>query len=451
MRRLFRPATLLFVVLAITLPAAADKAHTLWNKGRDAEERQDYEKAYDYYQQAFSLRPKDLRYRTAYEHIKFLASASHVHRGQLLRDSGKLDEAVAEFQKAATIDPSSFVAQQELKKTQEMISQANNPQQAVAPTPNLLKKILNEAQGPVELESFSNVPITLKMTEDTKVTYETVGKLAGINVLFDPDYTSRKIRIELNGVTLEEALGIIALESKTFWRPVTRNTIFIAQDNPAKRKELDQSVIKTFYLSNLWQATELQDVVNAMRTLLEVSRIQQLQSQNAIIVRGTPDQIALAQKLVDDLDKAKAEVIIDVVVMQVSKDRTRTLGINPPTSTSISLNGNINNTTTPGSTGSSSNSGSGNGSINLNRIGNLNATDFTITVPGISASAIIGDSNTKIIQNPQIRALDGQKATLKIGDRVPVATGSFQPGIGGVGINPLVNTQFQYLDVGVNI
>src|ERR1022692_3282571 len=60
-------------------------------------------------------------------------------------------------------------------------------------------------------------------------------------------------------------------------------------------------------------------------------------------------------------------------------------------------------------------------------------------------------SNTKLIQNPQIRALDGQKATLKIGDRVPVATGSFQPGIGGVGINPLVNTQFQYLDVGVNI
>jgi len=458
MRRLLRPATLLFVVLAITLPAAADKAHSLWNKGRDAEQRQDYEKAYEYYQEAFSLRPKDLRYRTAYEHIKFLASASHVHRGQLLRDSGKLDEAIVEFQKASTIDPSSFIAQQELKKTQDMLNQANNPPQAVAPTPNLLKKILNEAQGPVELESFSNVPITLKMTEDTKVTYETVGKLAGINVLFDPDYTSRKIRIELNGVTLEEALGIIALESKTFWRPVTRNTIFVAQDNPAKRKELDQSVIKTFYLSNLSQATELQDVVNAMRTLLEVSRIQQLQSQNAIIVRGTPDQIALAQKLVDDLDKAKPEVVIDIVVMQVSKDRTRTLGITPPTSTSISLNNNINTTPTTGTSGTngttttnSSSNTSATSSINLNRIGNLNATDFTITIPGITASAIMGDSDTKIIQNPQIRALDGQKATLKIGDRVPVATGSFQPGIGGVGINPLVNTQFQYLDVGVNI
>src|SRR5207245_9522154 len=138
-------------------------------------------------------------------------------------------------------------------------------------------------------------------------------------------------------------------------------------DNPDKRKELDQSFIKTFYLSNLSQATELQDVVNAVRTLLEVQRIQQLQSQNASIVRGTPDQIALAQKLVDDLDKAKSEVVIDVVVMQVSRDKSRTLGITPPTSTSISLNNNINTTpttnpqtgvtTTPTTSGTSTASG----------------------------------------------------------------------------------------------
>ena len=457
MRRFVSLATIMFVVLAVTLPVAADSARTNYNKGMDAEKRQDYERAFEYYQEAYRQKPKDLRYRTAYEHTKFLAGAAHVHRGQLLRDGGKLDEALVEFQKASTIDPSSFIAQQELRRTQDMINKATNPPQSVAPMPDSLRKRLAEAQGPVELSAISNVPITLKLTEDTKVIYETVGKLAGINVLFDPDYTSRKIRIELNGVTLEEALGIIALESKTFWRPVTPNTVFVATDNPAKRKELDQSVIKTFYLSNLSQATELQDVVNAVRTLLEVQRIQQLQSQNAIIVRGTPDQIALAQKLVDDLDKAKSEVVIDVVVMQVSRDKSRTLGITPPTSTSISLNNNINTTpttnpqtgvtTTPTTSGTSTASGG----INLNRIGNLNATDFTITIPGITASAIIGDSNTKIIQNPQIRALDGQKATLKIGDRVPVATGSFQPGIGGVGINPLVNTQFQYLDVGVNI
>ena len=453
MRRLIRPAPVVLLMLCLSLPAFAkkiDSAKALYDKGQDAEARQNYEQAFDYFKQAYNLKPKDLRYRTAFERNRFLAAASEVHRGQILRDAGKLDEALAQFQKALETDPSSFIAQQELKRTQQMIREAQNPQpQASAARATPLRRRLESAQGPVELAPLANVPITLKVTEKTNVIYETVGKLAGINVLFDPDYAPKQARIELNGVTLEDALEVISFETKTFWRPVTPNTIFVAQDNPAKRKELEQNVIKTFYLSNLSQPTELQDVVNAMRTILEVSRIQQLPSQGAIVVRGTPDQMALAQKLVDDLDKAKPEVLIEVAVMQVSRDKTRKLGINPPTSASVQLQPNVNTNTTTTTTTSTTNP-STNG-INLNTLANLNATDFQVTIPQATATALLGDSNTKLIQNPQIRALDGQKATLKIGDRVPVATGSFQPGIGGVGINPLVNTQFQYLDVGVNI
>src|ERR1700751_3414284 len=186
MRRFVSLATIVFVVLAVTIPLGAESAHSAYNKVVDAENRQDYERAFEYYQEAYRQKPKDLRYRTSYEHTKFLAGAAHVHRGQLLRDGGKLDEALVEFQKAASIDPSSFIAQQEMRRTQDMINQATNPQ-AAAPSPNILRKRLAEAQGPVELSTISNVPITLKLTEDTKVIYETVGKLAGINVLFDPD------------------------------------------------------------------------------------------------------------------------------------------------------------------------------------------------------------------------------------------------------------------------
>ncbi len=453
--RLIRPAAITLLVLAVTLPIAADSAKSLYNKGKDAEARQNYEAAFDFYKQAYEQKPRDLAYRASYQRTRFLAGASHVHRGQLLREAGKLQEALAEFQKAAEIDSASFIAQQEIRRTQKLIIDAGS---APAPTsadrpPTGLQKRVQEAQGPVDLAAISNVPITLKLTEDTKVIYETVGKLAGINVLFDPDYTSRRIKIELNGVTLQEALEIIALESKTFWRPVTPNTIFVASDNPAKRKEIEQSVIKTFYLANLSQPTELQDVVNALRQILEISRIQPLPSQGALVVRGTPDQIALAEKLVGDLDKARPEVIVEVAIMQVSRDKTRNLGISPPTSATVALQNNV-NTTTGTSTGTSTTGTSTSGTanqINLNRLGNLNATDFTVTIPAATATALFSDSSTKIIQNPQIRAVDGQKASLKIGDRIPIATGSFQPGIGGVGINPLVNTQFQYTDVGVNI
>jgi len=300
MIRLKRPALLLLLVAAVTLPAIADKAKDLFNQGQDAEARQQYETAYGFFKQAYDLKPKDLRYRASFERIRFEAAASMVHNGQKLRDDGKLDEAVAEFQKALAIDPSLFIAKQELIRTQKMINDLHNPPpQAVGIPPGLARRV-HEAAGPVELTPISNVPVTLKMlATKSDVVYRTVGQLAGINVLFDPDYTPRAINVDLNGVSLEDALEITALESKTFWRPVTTNTIFVAQDNPAKRKELEQSVLKTFYLTNLSAPTELQDVVNAIRAVLDVQRVQQLLSQNALVVRGTPDQIALLHRWLD--------------------------------------------------------------------------------------------------------------------------------------------------------
>jgi len=456
MTRLMRPALLLLLVAVVTLPAIADKAKDFYAKGQDAEARQNYEAAYGFFKQAYELKPKDLRYRAAFERNRFEAAAAIVHRGQKLREDGKLDEAVAEFQKALAIDPSLFIAKQELERTLKIINDQRNPPPQAAGPPVGLERKLHDAAGPVELAPISNIPITVKMlATKSDVVYRTVGQLAGINVLFDPDYTARVINVDLNGVTLEEALEISALESKTFWRPVTQNTIFVAQDTPAKRKELEQSVLKTFYLTNLSLPTELQDVVNAIRAVLDVQRVQQLLSQNALVVRGTPDQIALAEKLVEDLDKAHPEVIVDIAVMQISKDKSRTLGLSPPTSASVSLQSNL-NTTTPTTTGTTTtgvptSTGSSNTGLELNTLGSLNATDFQVTIPSANLSAVMGDSDTKLIQNPQIRSLDGQKASLKIGERLPIATGSFQPGIGGVGINPLVNTQFQYIDVGVVI
>jgi general secretion pathway protein D len=459
MKRITRVLALLLIFG--TLPAVAtDKAKALYKQGLDAEIRQDYITAYNFYHQAYDLKPTDITYRASFERVRFFASASHVHKGQLLEKNGKLQEALTEFEQAIAIDPSSFIAQQEANKVRRALQQAENPGQAPPSeaAKSSLRRRMEEASGPVDLAPISNTPITLKLSEDTKTIYETIGKLAGVNVLFDPDYTSRRIRVELNGVTLQEALEITALESKTFWRPVTPNTIFVAADTPAKRKELEQSVIRTFYLTNLSAPNELQDLVNILRTLLDTQRLQQFISQQAIVIRGTPDQIALAEKLIDDLDKSRPEVVVDVVIMQVQRNKLRDLGISPPTSVSVTL---VDNTSTTTST-SGSNVGTGNGTvtqttgsstgtINLNTLAHLNATNFQVTVPPATASFLYNDSNTKILQQPQIRALDNQKASLKIGQRVPVATGSFQPGIGGVGINPLVNTQFNYIDVGVNI
>ena len=455
MKRFIR--VLAVLLLGAVLPAVAsnDKAaKALFEKGKAAEVRQDYIAAYNFYHQAYQLRPSDLTYRAAFEYVRFLASASYVHQGEILLKAGKLQEALTDFEQAIAIDPSSFIAQQQANKTHLLIQKILNPAPPAPTTESGLTKRMEEATGPVELSPISQTPITLKLTEDAKTVYETIGKLAGVNVLFDPDYTSKRFRVDLNGVTLEEALEITALESKTFWRPVTPNTIFVAADTLAKRKELEQNVIRTFYLTNLSQPNELQDLVNILRTLLDTQRLQQFPSQQAIVVRGTPDQIAMAEKLINDLDKGRPEVVVEVAIMQVTRDKMRDLGINPPGSVSVQLQDNnvtTTSTTTTGTTGTTTTPTTGTGSINLNSLAHLNATNFQVTIPSATANFLMSDSSSKLIQQPQIRAADGQKASLKIGERVPVATGSFQPGIGGVGINPLVNTQFNYIDVGVNV
>jgi general secretion pathway protein D len=466
--RVSKRTALVVLAFALVLPASADEsAKSLYHKGQQAEARQNYEAAYEAYKAAYEKKPTDLLYRSGYERMRFQAAALHVHKGQQLRQNGDLPHALAEFQKAAEIDPSSFIAQQEIVRTQQMISQAAGSQTGAEPQKKMedvLRQRIESAQGPIELAPINDQAITLRISGDSRTVYQTIGKLAGINVLFDPDYVSRQLPVlELNGVTLQDALGLVAVQSNTFWRPVTPNTIFVAANTQQKRKDLDQSVVKTFYLSNASSQTEFQDVANTLRTILEITRVQPIAAENAIVVRGTPDQVALAEKIVNDLDKSRAEVVVDVAILQVSREKIRDLGLQPPTA-----NGPIGiQLTTPAQAASSitNNNGSGTNNNNgvattpatnsngltLNTFKNINATNFAVSIPQATLNLLMSDSNTKLLQNPQIRASDGQKATLKIGSRIPVATGSFQPGIGGVGINPLVNTQFQYLDVGVNI
>ncbi len=447
--RILRSA-LAVIILFSSFAAVSESAKSLYKKGVDADARQDYEAAYEYYKAAYEKNPKDLKYRVPYQRTRFLAAASKVHRAQKLRDAGKLQEALELFQQAAQIDPSNDLAQQEIRRTQQMMGQQTQAQAPAEPkqprAEDLLRKRLEQARPPVELAQLSDVPITgLKMENDSKIVYETLGKLAGINVLFDPDYTGRRIPIDLQHVTLREALDIVGMESRTFWRPVTPNTIFVAQDTPTKRKELEQNVIKTFYLGNSGGSstsnTDLQDVVTSIRTLLEVQRIQHIPSQNAIIMKGTPDQIALAQKIIDDLDRAKAEVVIDVVVAQVSVSKTRNLGILPPQNATVSLQG-----TSPTTTGGTTTAPS----FSFHDLEHLTEGNFAVKIDPVSAQLLLSSSDAQILQSPRIRSADNEKAQLKIATKIPIATGSFGTPLGITGGASLgVNTQFTYLDVGV--
>src|ERR1700682_1906052 len=325
------------LILVIGAPTFSDQASTAYKRGASAESQTQYDAAFEAYGEAHRLKPKDAQYLVGYLRVRAIAAAEHVRKGQVLRGNLKLQEALVEFQRAAEIDSTDYVATQEFQRTAEMIKKQAEQAAgvAVAKPESPLTKMAGQSEGPVDLEPFSDTPLTLRMTTTSDNVYKTIGKLAGINVLFDLDYRPQRINIELDEVPLRDALRMVALQSKTFWRPISTKAIFGASDR--KSKEYEDNVITTFYVRNASTPAELQEVVGTLKGILDISRIQVNPTHGTITLRGTPDQMVLAQKLITDLDKRKAEVVIDIAVLEVSRDRIRTLGTNVPTWTSIAL------------------------------------------------------------------------------------------------------------------
>jgi general secretion pathway protein D len=441
------------LIAAVVFAAGCPRDKKDYKSGQRAADIQDYDAAVDYYLKAAKSDPRNVNYKIGLDRARFEAGASHVQKGVKLRDKGDLQGAVSEFQRAQIMDPSSTSADQELRRTLQMLGeQAKSTQGQDQPLMENGQPGL--ASAPPELKPLSRAPINLRMSNDIKVVFDTIGKLAGLTVIYDPDLQARRISVDLSNVTLEQALDIVSLQSKGFWKPVTENIIMIVPDNTQKRRDYEEQVVRTFYLSNVAIAQDLTEITTGLRQLLDLKRIQQVNAQNAIIIRDTPDKIALAEKIIRDIDKAKPEVMIQVEVLQARTDRLRNLGILPGQSASIAISPNTATTTTSSSTTTPSSTP---GSVALSQLTHLSQKDVALTLPGATANFLLTDTATKIIDNPEIRAIDGQPAKLRVGDRVPVATGSFQAGVGvgstgGAGfVNPLVNTQFQYIDVGVNV
>ncbi len=456
------PALLLFALptLIPVVHAKGKSAKALYKQGQFAEAKDDYLAAYAAYAEAYNKDPNNLFYKTSYQRLRFTAAAVHTHQGEKLREQGDFSGALTEFMRALEIDPSNELAQQDIRQTKEKLGAVPSGEASVSPGGG--DTTLNDVASPAELKPVSNEPISVHSVEDSKVVYQTVGKLAGINVLFDPDYTGKRIQVDLQNVSLLDALQIIGTISNTFWRPITSNTVFVAQNTRAKRTELDAQALQTFYLGNASQQNDLNDIQTALRNVLTNAKLYAVPSQNAIVMRATPDELLLARKLINDLDKARPEVVVDVAVLEVNRNKERNLGIILPqqfsaalqsnTTTTTSNNGTGTGTGTGGTgTGTTTTTGSTNGGLTLNSLGNLNANNVAVTISTATANLLLSDNDTRVLQNPRIRAVDGQKANLKVGSKIPVATGSFQTGAATAVVSSLVNTQFQYQDVGVEI
>jgi general secretion pathway protein D len=432
--RILRTRTInaMFLIAAMIAPGCSEHKAVTQNAGKQLC-LQNPDAALEFYEKASKADPTNAQYRSRAMQCRLEASQKHIQTGRAARARDDLQSALAEFQRALAIDPASSVANQEIQATRALLDSLNTKRQSESAVP---QPEANLAEGPPELKPLSIAPINIRMTNDARVIYETVGKLAGLTVIFDPDFPARRISVELADATIAQALDVVSIEAKAFWKPVTQNIILIVPDQPAKRRDYEEQVVQMFYLANTVLPQDLTEIVTGLRQLLDLKRIQQVNAQNILLIRDTPDKLAVAERIIRALDNAKPEVVLQVEVLQARRDRVHELGIDPDTSASISF-------VNPDSSSSSSSSNK----LPLNKL--LSSGDYSVTLPGATIKALLTDSATRIIQNPELRSIDGQPAKLRVGDRVPVATGSFQAG-SAAGINPLVNTQFQYIDVGVN-
>ncbi|HEY1493583.1 MAG TPA: hypothetical protein VGF49_03540 [Candidatus Solibacter sp.] len=433
---------ILLLAAAAALHARSAPGDRYIAAARAFEARQQWDSAVAGYRAAVAQDPSEILYRMALDKAVFQAAEAHMKLGRDARTRGDLETALREFGLARELSPGLTAAAQELAITREMIL-ANTTLTPLQRVKQSQQRQLDRILPAPELVSAGPALITLTLgSQSPKVIFETVARYAGVNVVFDPEYQpGRNLSLQLEGVTLDQALDQAAMLTKSFWKALSSNSIFVTNDNPAKRRDYEEQVTKIFYLSNVNTPQEVQEIINVVRSIVDLQRVMPYSTQFAIVVRGETDKVALAAKLINGLDKPRSEVVVDILVLEASQVFTRQItaaiastGLNVPVTFAPRAALQSTATTVP-----------------LASLGRLSSSDFAVTLPGALLQAALSDAGTRVMQAPQLRAVDSVKATLKIGDRQPTATGSFSSASGTAAVNALVNTQFTYIDVGVNV
>ena len=441
---------LLAVLAALAFGCAGERA---FREGRDAEELGRWDVAVAKYASAREQDPRQMRYRMAFDRARRKASQDHFEKGKMYMNSGRPDLAQIELEQTVALDPENDYAALELSRAREQVARLEEQKKQ----PTKMQRLETEAKNaraimPI-LQPSSKRPISLNFPQarPIKQIYQALGQAAGINVIFDPALKDDSATIVIANVPFQNALETLIRQENHFYKVVDAHTILIAQDTPANRKTYEDLVIRTFYLSN----GDVTETANAIRALLGTVHVSINKQENAITIRDTADKVSIAQNIIDQNDKEKSEVVVDVELLQMNLSKDIHLGINYPTSFSANL---LNPSTAPtDTTGSTDRTGTTAtpttvNVITLEALKKLSLNQYGFTVPNFTINLLKSATDAQVLAKPELRISEGEKAQLVIGDRVPIPTTTFntQTAIGGTGaVVPI--TSFQYQDVGIKI
>jgi general secretion pathway protein D len=411
---------------------------SFYKAGVAAERADDYDTAVVEYSKALRESPDDLTVRKALERSKLRASEVHFTRARRLSSTGRLEEALAEYQVAAELSPANGELQDELRSTRTKLrNKLPVAREGKTQLETLIESSRNLAPPGLDLPKDVKLPDSLVFRDaSSRDVFISVGRFAGVGVAFDPAFRDAPLSIELRGSTLEDALTAISTSTHNFYRVTAPKTVTIIPDTAAKRREYEEEVIRTFYLSN----ADIKETLDLLRIVVDNRRIAPVTATNAITIKDTPERIAAAARVIGAIDKARAEVVIDVELLEVDRTRLRDLGLQIASPGSPGIEGVV-----------SVNPVASSVPLTLNQLLNLTTSNVYLSgLPNLYYRLIKTDTTTRALANPQLRTSDGLAATARFGERVPVPVTTFAP-IAQGGVNQQPITSFNYENIGVNI
>jgi general secretion pathway protein D len=426
---------------------ACSASSSAYKKGNAAGQQGNWDAALVHYTRAVTEAPQNIEYRIALERALIESSSYHVQQGQKHLAAENLLSAVDELDLAVDLDPTNKYAQSILDDTRERLAEREAQRDDAEQFEDLRRRARELFGGRPILEPSSTAPIQLRFAEDTSLQkiFEVLSKLSGINVLFDESFRDKRVTVDLVDVSFEEALDKLVLINRLFYKVVDTSTIIIIPDNAQKHRQYDELVLRTFYLVN----AEVNTIVNMFRTIAGIQRVQPNPELKSITVRATPDQVAVAERIVDLNDKTKSEIILDVEILEINRNRMMEyglqlaeyqvgLGFSP--AGAVDVGDDDSSTVNP------------NVALRLNRLTSVDSSDFVLSFPSSAAFRLFkSKSEARLLASPKLRASEGHPAELRLGQEVPIPVTSFvsQFGTGGIPATPV--TSFQYRNIGINV
>jgi general secretion pathway protein D len=425
------------IVPAFCLLVAGCAASSALRRGREAERRQQYDAAVVEYTKALRLHPEDMNTRLALDRAKLRASQDHFTRARRLAASSKLDEALVEYELAAEMNPTNADIDQELRTTRNRLrSKVLVAREGKTELQTLIERARDMAPPGLDLPQGIKMPSALTFREaSSRDVYTAIARLANISIIFDSAFRESQVTVDLRDSSLEDALNAVAGATRTFFRVQAPKTVLVIPDTPAKRREYEEEVVRTFYLSN----ADLKETSDLLRLVLDARRISPTTATNALTVKDTPERIAAVGRVITAIDKARPELIIDVELLEVDRSRLQEYGLQIASPGSPGINGSVGIAT------------DANSSVSLKTLRNLSQSDVIFAnLPNLYYRLLKTDSNTRTLANPQLRTVDGVQAVARFGEQVPVPVTTFAPiATGGQPQQPI--TAFNYTNIGVNI